>query len=215
MIRFRNPSSSIDTMIASFDKLYEELKDQKTFDNNDIARVLTSTNLMASSGFTGEEALSRGANVNKSRDKTYNNAKMFAETFRMLGLISAVNNSSSNYVFTYIGQHLADPEADKKALIEQCVLGINNPNRIIDVSYNESVRIMSCILLTMSELNDCINRDEIIIGPMCVNDNDDSDFNAMVDYIKSIRGNNNKLQKHLKLLAESLNENNGKGMEVN
>ncbi|MFR1062111.1 MAG: hypothetical protein ACLSEY_17415 [Enterocloster sp.] len=41
--------------------------------------VLAEANLMASSGFTGDSALSLGANKDRSRDKTYNNAKMFAE----------------------------------------------------------------------------------------------------------------------------------------
>ena len=105
MIRFRNPSSSLETMLASFGQLYEELKDKEYFDNDDIALVLAKANLMASSGFTGDAALSLGANKDRSRDKTYNNAKMFAETFRLLGLISVVNNVSSNYRFTYIGEH--------------------------------------------------------------------------------------------------------------
>ena len=214
MIRFRNPSSSLATMLASFDQLYEELKDKYYFDNDDIARVLTKTNLMASSGFTGEAALSRGANTDRSRDKTYNNAKMFAEIFRLLGLISVVNDVSSNYKFTFIGQHLAAPGADKKALIEQCVLGINNPNRIMDVSYDESVRFFSCVLLTMNEMDGCLCRDEMILGPMCVNDNDDSKFASMIRYLKSVRGNYNRLQKDLASLAKSLNSNKSSGMSV-
>lgn len=139
MIRFRNPSSSLETMLASFGQLYEELKDKEYFDNDDIALVLAKANLMASSGFTGDAALSLGANKDRSRDKTYNNAKMFAETFRLLGLISVVNNVSSNYRFTYIGEHMVAPNADKKAIVEQCILGMNNPNKIMDVSYDESV----------------------------------------------------------------------------
>ena len=59
---------------------------------------------------------------------------MFAETFRLLGLISIVNNVSSNYRFTYIGEHMVTENADKKSLIEQCILGVNNPNKIMDVS---------------------------------------------------------------------------------
>ena len=58
MIRFRNPSSSLETMLASFGQLYEELKDKEYFDNDDIALVLAEANLMASSGFTGDSALS-------------------------------------------------------------------------------------------------------------------------------------------------------------
>ena len=214
MIRFRNPSSSLETMLASFEQLYTELRDKEYFDNDDIAIVLAKANLMASSGFTGNEALALGANKNRSRDKTYNNAKMFAEIFRLLGLISVVNNVSSNYRFTYIGDHMVVPGVDKKALVEQCILGMNNPNRIMDVSYDESVRFFSCVLLTMDQLDGCICRDEMILGPMCVNDNSPTEFINMIHRIKVIRGNYRKLQSELETLARSLQGNKKGGMNV-
>ena len=34
---------------------------------------------------------------------------------------------------------MVQPNADKKAIVEQCILGMNNPNRIMDVSYDESL----------------------------------------------------------------------------
>ena len=83
MIRFRNPGSDLDTMIAVLKQLYHELHEKDFFDNTDIAKVLSKANLMASSGFTGDKAVALGANTNKSRDKTYNNAKMYAEIFRI------------------------------------------------------------------------------------------------------------------------------------
>ncbi len=214
MIRFRNPSSSLETMLASFEELYNALKDKEFFNNDDIAKVLAKANLMASSGFTGDAALSLGANKDKSRDKTYNNAKMFAEIYRLLGLISVVNSVSSNYRFTFIGDHMVVPGADKKAIIEQCVLGMNNPNRIMDVSYDESVRFFSCVLRSMKELDGIIHRDEMILGPMCVNDNSFEEFSEMIGYIKSIRGDNNRLQGDLKKLAKSLQDNKKEGMTV-
>lgn len=214
MIRFRNPSSSLETMLASFGQLYEELKDKEYFDDDDIALVLAKANLMASSGFTGDAALSLGANKDRSRDKTYNNAKMFAETFRLLGLISVVNNVSSNYRFTYIGEHMVAPNADKKAIVEQCILGMNNPNKIMDVSYDESVRFFSCVLLTMDQLDGYICRDEMILGPMCVNDNSPAEFAKMIKYIRGIRGDFSKLQSELESLAKSLQGNKKGGMSV-
>ena len=214
MIRFRNPSSSLETMLACFEQLYNELHDKDYFDNDDIAVVLAKANLMASSGFTGDAALSLGANKDRSRDKTYNNAKMFAEIYRLLGLISVVNNVYSNYRFTYIGEHMVVPGADKKALVEQCILGMNNPNKIMDVSYDESVRFFSCVLLAMNELDGMICRDEMILGPMSVNDTLSEEFNKMIQYIKSVRGNYKKLQKDLKNLAKSLQSNKKEGMTV-
>ena len=214
MIRFRNPSSSLETMLASFEQLYSELHDKDYFDNDDIAVVLAKANLMASSGFTGDAALSLGANKDRSRDKTYNNAKMFAEIYRLLGLISVVNDVSSNYRFTFIGEHMVVPGADKKAIVEQCILGMNNPNKIMDVSYDESVRFFSCVLLTMNELDGMICRDEMIIGPMSVNDNSPEEFGNMIQYIRSVRGNRRKLQKDLENLAKSLQSNKKDGMTV-
>lgn len=81
MIRFRNPGSDLETIIAVFKQLHNELNEKEYFDNTDIANVLSKANLMASSGFTGDKAIELGANKNKSRDKTYNNAKMYAEIF--------------------------------------------------------------------------------------------------------------------------------------
>lgn len=214
MIRFRNPSSSLETMLASFDQLYSELAGKEYFDNDDIAEVLAKANLMASSGFTGDAALSLGANKDRSRDKTYNNAKMFAEIYRLLGLISTVNDVSSNYRFTFIGEHMVVPNADKKAIVEQCILGMNNPNKIMDVSYDESVRFFSCVLLTMNELGGYICRDEMILGPMCVNDNSPSEFAKMISYIKGLRGDFNKLQSEVERLAKSLSGNKKGGMTV-
>ena len=215
MIRFRNPSSSLETMLASFEELYLKLKSKPYFDNDDIAEILAKANLMASSGFTGTAALKKGANRDKSRDKTYNNAKMYAEIYRLLGLISVVNGVSSNYKFTFIGAHMAVKNADKKALIEQCILGVNNPNKIIDVSYKESLRFFSCVLKSMSQLGGYLYRDEMILGPMCVNDND-IEFAKMISKIKELResGNYNDLQNRLSDLAKSLKDNKKNGISV-
>ena len=203
-------------MLASFEELYNTLKDKEFFDNDDIAVVLAKANLMASSGFTGDAALSLGANKDRSRDKTYNNAKMFAEIYRLLGLISVVNNVSSNYRFTYIGEHMVVPGADKKAIVEQCILGMNNPNKIMDVSYDESVRFFSCVLLTMSELDGIICRDEMILGPMNVNDNSPKEFEKMIEYIKGLRKKKSfsTLQSELEKMAKSLQGNKRDGMTV-
>lgn len=201
-------------MLASFEELYNALKDKAYFNNVDIAKVLAKANLMASSGFTGDAALSLGANRDRSRDKTYNNAKMFAEIYRLLGLISVVNNVSSNYRFTFIGDHMVVPGADKKAIVEQCILGMNNPNRIMDVSYDESVRFFSCVLRAMKELDGMICRDEMILGPMNTNDNSAEEFSKMINYIRSIRGDYDKLEEDLLDLANSLQNNKKGGMNV-
>lgn len=70
----------------------------------------------------------------------------------------------------------------------------------MDVSYDESVRFFSCVLLTMNELDGMICRDEMILGPMSVNDNSPEEFDKMIQYIKSVRGNYKKLQKIWRIL---------------
>lgn len=216
MIRFRNPGSDLDTIVAVFKQLHNELNEKEYFDNIDIANVLSKANLMASSGFTGDKAVELGANINRSRDKTYNNAKMYAEIFRLLGLISIVNDAASNYRFTFIGEHMVTMGADIKLLIEQCVLGMNNPNRIMDVSYKESVRFFSCVLLTMVELDGVLYRDEMILGPMSVNDNLEREFSDMIDYIKKLRKTKSeiKLLTELEKFAKAQTDNKKEGMTV-
>lgn len=216
MIRFRNPGSDLDTIIAVFKQLHSELSEKEYFDNTDIASVLSKANLMASSGFTGDKAVKLGANTNKSRDKTYNNAKMYAEVFRLLGLISTVNDTASKYRFTFIGEHMVVMGVNTKSLIEQCVLGMNNPNRIMDVSYEESVRFFSCVLLTMMELDGIICRDEMILGPMSVNDDSEKEFIKMIEYIKAIRSEKSEIKLFIELekLAKSQTDNKKQGMTV-
>lgn len=216
MIRFRNPGSDWDTLIAIYKQLYNNLKEYEYFTNDLIASVLSHTNLMASSGFTGEKALELGANKDRTRDKTYNNAKMYAETFRLLGLISSINDSASQYKFTFIGDHLALDGADCKALIEQCILGLNNPNEIIDVSYKESVRFFACVLLTLEQLDCIIYRDEMILGPMSTNDNSDSALKKMISNIKKLRNSHNisNLETELEKFAKSQRDNKKEGMTV-
>lgn len=216
MIRFRNPSSSLETMLASFEQLHDELADKEYFNNDDIAAVLAKSNLMASSGFTGDAAIALGANSNRSRDKTYNNAKMFAEIYRLLGLISVVNNVSSQYRFTFIGDHMVVPNADRKAIIEQCIIGMNNPNKIMDVSYTESIRFFSCVLFTMQDLDGYLSRDEMILGPMCINDNDETEYNNMILHIKELRASRSlsRVNHELEALGKTLTDNKSTGMSV-
>lgn len=216
MIRFRNPGSNWDTITSIFHQLYDELKDYEYFDNESIRDVLSRANLMASSGFTGELAVELGASQDKSRDKTYNNAKMYAEIFRLLGLISIVDNKASHYKFTFIGKHFALNKGDTKPLIEECILGLNNPNQIMDVSYNNSIRFFSCVLLAMEQLNGMICRDEMILGPMNTNDNVGQDFSNMILYIQTLRKNNNsqKIEAEIRNLAKSQTENKKEGMSV-
>jgi uncharacterized protein YeeX (DUF496 family) len=84
----------------------------------------------------------------------------------------------------------------------------------MDVSYNESVRFFSCVLITIDQLDGYICRDEMILGPMCVNDTSPTEFAKMIQYIKETRGNYKKLQSDLEHLAKSLRDNKKDGMTV-
>ena len=55
-----------------------------------------------------------------------------------------------------------------------------------------------------NELDGMICRDEMILGPMNVNDNSPEEFDKMIQYIKSVRGDYKKLQKDLENHSNSM-----------
>lgn len=134
MIRFRNPGTQYTTQVQVFKELYKEYKDAPSFDLDDMATTITKTKLMTAYGYAGDAALALSNTENDSLNSTKMNAKMYAEVFRLLGWIASADSGSYPLVFTYIGEHAALAD-DVLPLYEQCVLGINNPQEIMDVTY--------------------------------------------------------------------------------
>ena len=110
MIRFPNPGSDIDSFIRIFQILHSELNDKSYFTLDDMSEKLTNKNLVSSQGYMGEEALKRSVRKDRSRDPVYNQSKMYAELYRILGWVQSDENKRLNFVFTYLGDHMANAQ---------------------------------------------------------------------------------------------------------
>lgn len=206
MHRFPNPGSDIDSFIRIFQALFEELGYDTEFSLDDISTALINKNLASSSGYMGNEALSRSYNKDRSRDKLYNQSKMYAELFRSLGWFRTTK-SRLNFSFSYLGIHLATSKnQSSKLLMEESLLGMAFPNEVIDVKGNYNFRPFLCILRTIVEMGGVLCRDEIIAGPQSIlNDRDQKDFDSMINQLKLFRSGKGNIKDYLKDISEKRN----------
>lgn len=203
MIRFRNPGTQYTTQVQVFRELYKEYKDAPSFDLNDMAATIAKTKLMTAYGYAGDAALALSNTENDSLNSTKMNAKMYAEVFRLLGWVTSEGNSSYPLVFTYIGEHAAMAE-DVLPLYEQCVLGINNPQEIMDVKYDEKVRFFKAALFSLQDLGGIMYKHELCLGPMSIDDLDKPQYNRMIAYLKGLRGSYGRYQDAYQSLCDNL-----------
>jgi hypothetical protein len=201
--RFPNPAGDIEHYIRVFKSLFSEFGLENTFNNHDIKRNMIENNLATSSGYTGEEALKRSTVKDTSRDKLFNQAKMYTEIFRILGWIQSDPEKRLDYNITLLGYYIAMAR-NPRALTLSSLLGIAYPNRVIDVKGNYSLRPFVAILKTMYMLNGYLSRDEMIIGPLSLSDDrDQKQFIVMIDKIKALRKKgHNALEYELAKMAE-------------
>lgn len=206
MIRFRNPGTEFSTQIQVIKELYKSLSNNKSFSLNDMADVIAKSRLMTAYGYAGQQAIELSNTEQESLNSAKMNAKMYAEVFRMLGWVTPFSsNSSYPLVFTYIGAHIAMSENDCSELYEQCVLGINNPTQLTNnMSYSEKIRFFKCALRTLIDLDGIMYKHELCLGPMCIDDCDEIQYQNMLTKIKNLRGNINNLKCAFKGLANSL-----------
>lgn len=203
MIRFRNPGTQYTTQVQVFRELYNEYKDAPSFDLNDMASTIAKTKLMTAYGYAGDAALALSKNDNDSLNSTKMNAKMYAEVFRLLGWITSAGSDSYPLVFTYIGEHAASTD-DVLPLYEQCVLGINNPQEIMDVKYVEKVRFFKAALFSFEDLDGIMYKHELCLGPMSIDDLDEAQYQGMIAYLKSLRGSYSRYQAAYQALCDDL-----------
>lgn len=208
MIRFPNPGSNIDQLKKIFDLIYVNLSKFESFDLNNMAIVMTDENVASSSGYIGTEALERSyQTTDTSRNPLYNQAKMYAEIYRLLGWITSTEKTSLHFNFTYLGAHIAFSGNNFKNLFEQCILGIYYQNQNLDVKFKDLNYPFISILLMANGLDNIICRDEILLGPMNLSDfSDDYDFSRKQKLIVQLRNSKNysNLTAELKELADSL-----------
>lgn len=203
MIRFRNPGTQYTTQIQVFKELYKEYKDAPNFSLEDMAATIAKTKLMTAYGYAGDTALALSKTDNDSLNSTKMNAKMYAEVFRLLGWITSAGKSSYPLVFTYIGEHVACSD-DVLPLYEQCVLGINNPQEIMDVKYSENVRFFKAALFSLEDLDGIMYKHELCLGPMSINDLDNDQYKRMVAYLGQLRGAYSRYESAYKKLCDTL-----------
>lgn len=206
MIRFRNPGTQYSTQIQVIKQLYAALGSQAYFTLDDMAVVIAQGRLMTAYGYAGDDAIRLSHTDQESMNSAKMNAKMYAEVFRMLGWVTPYSeNSSYPLVFTYVGIHVALSTGDCSRLYEQCVLGINNPTQLTNnMSYTEKVRFFKCALRTFIDLGGTMYKHELCLGPMSVNDEDEEEYQRMLAFIRSIRGNHQRLKNAFLDLADSL-----------
>ena len=202
MLRLPNPGSDIDHFIRIFQEIFESLNPSASFCLDDISSTLVQRNLATSCGFTGQRALLLSTRQDRSRDPLYNQSKMYSELFRVLGWIHPLKEKRLNFRFTYFGAHIVVARQDPSAIFEESALGIVYPNEILSVKGNQQLRPFATILRTLGALDGLLTRDELIIGPMCIdNDRDDGLFGNMIKEIQTLRDYPQTLDNKMKEIA--------------
>lgn len=205
MIRFRNPGTQYSTQVQVIKQLYENLGTQQYFTLEDMAIVIAQGKLMTAYGYAGDDALRLSKTDQESMNSALMNAKMYAEVFRMLGWITPYGEKSYPVVFTYIGAHVALSQGDCSRLYEQCVFGINNPNDLTNkMTYDEKVRFFKVALRSFIDLGGVMYKHELCLGPMSIDDQDEKQYQSMLQRIKTLRGNQQRLKDAFSDLAKSL-----------
>ena len=206
MIKFRNPGTQYSTHINIIKQLYKRVGEQSYFTLEDMAIAVAQGKLMTSYGYSGDEAIKLSNTEQESMNSTRMNIKMYAELFRMLGWISPYNeNKSYPLVFTYIGLHIALSNADCSRLYEQSVLGINHPTQFNNnMRYNEKTRFFKCALRTFIDLDGIMYKHELCLGPMSVDDEDETAYQEMIQRILVLRGSYKRLENAFANLANRL-----------
>lgn len=206
MIRFRNPGSDVETQIAIFRSIYQELSSLPSFTVDDMEQVIGKTNLMTSYGHSGQQALAITSKRVDSLNSTKMNMKMYAEIFRMIGWISPQTTSTSYpCVFTFIGRCAGTSNEGARHLLEEGLLGFVNPtDHNPKVKFAEHNRPFMAALKTMNALGGRLHKKELCLGPMSYDDRSDETFDQMVDRLRSHRGSIENLNQAFSQLAISL-----------
>ncbi|PAK78399.1 hypothetical protein [Acetobacter fabarum] len=187
MLRFPNPGSTIENFVSVYRAAFERLSG-RTVDLDDIVVAVVAANLATSSGYMGEEAVARSTRADRSRDPLYNQLKMYAELFRILGWLHPTSQSALNFTFTLLGEQVVAAGRDFGALLEECVLGIIYPTPILAVKGDFDLRPFAFILRVMAACDGHLSRDEMIVGPLnAPSDRVHDNLDAVVTIIEAAR----------------------------
>jgi len=210
VIRFPNPGSDIRAFIASFQAVYHTLREQYSFDLDDVTSALIQRNLVTSSGHVGQEALRRSTHQDRSLDPLFNQSKMYSELYRVLGWVHHRDGKKQRLSFSYLGHHVGSAHDEPRILVQESLLGIAYPNPLVNIHGTNKVRPISLILRTADALGGNISRDEMILGPFDIpDDKDDSLLAEMVSNLRSMRSKPGNTEQALSVRASQL------GVQVN
>ena len=188
MIRFRNPISDMSILIENYKKMYINFSNMDYFDLDNIAEFFAREQLASSSGYIGDEALKRSYLIkDDSRKSMKMQAKSYAELFRFLGWITS-GDKALNFNFTYLGVHVAVSGVGSKSLFEQCLLGVEYPNHVLNVKFKDVNKPFVNMLIFADSLDGKICRDEILLGPMNLKDGySDVEIDSKIIFIQKLR----------------------------
>lgn len=204
LLRFPNPGSDISSFIRIFCAIAEDLGSGPAFSLDDVSALLVRRNLASSSGYMGDEALARSFNEDRSRDRLYNQSKMYAELYRSLGWFQTPSDSRLSFRVSFFGQHVARAQGNESEIFRQSVIGIAYPSPVIDLRGDHDVRPFAAILRTLRRMDGLLCRDEMIVGPMCVSsDRKGRVFQEMIDRLKNTRGNSKALSSWMAEVSRS------------
>lgn len=201
MLRFPNPGSTIQNFVQVYTAAFNALNGRVvTLDH--IVEAVVRANLATSSGYMGAEAVSRSTRDDRSRDPLYNQIKMYAELFRTMGWLHPTANSSLNFTFTLLGEQVVAAGRDYGSVLDECILGIAYPTRVLAVKGDFELRPFAFIVRVMSAAGGYLSRDEMIIGPLsAASDRTIANLNSVVEKIVAARNAPQSIELELAALA--------------
>lgn len=202
MLRFPNPGSTTDNFVAVYCAAYTHLNGA-VVDLDDLVSAVVDSNLATSSGHMGAEAIKRSTRKDRSRDGLYNQLKMYAELFRSLGWLKSTEKDALKYTFTLLGEQLVSAGRSWRPLLGEGLIGIAYPNQVISVKNSQQIRPFATILRVMLKSDNCISRDEMIIGPLSIaSDREPSVVETLAKRIFSLRASSQRVEAELAKLSE-------------
>lgn len=192
--RFPNPGSDINMFISIFKKIFPILSKKRIFSLYDMELSMIKNSLVSSEGFTGMKAFQLSLRDDASRDPIYNQAKMYAELYRMLGWFSSSNEKNLLFTITELGRAIATNNVDNHLIFKECILGIVDENEIISKKDGLEMRPFKYILNVLSQMSKKICKLELIYGPYRY---PDKEIDVVIKVLKENRGNLVKLLENI------------------
>lgn len=196
--RFPNPGSDINMFIEIFKRTFPILSIKKYFSLYDMELAMINNYLVSSEGFTGMRAFEKSLREDSSRDPIYNQAKMYAELYRMLGWYSSSKEKNLIFTITELGRYIACNDISNESCFQECIIGMADENEVIEKKDGLEMRPFKYFLNVIHQLDDKICKLELIYGPYRY---PDSNFSNAIGDIKSVRGNFSSLLNKIKTFS--------------